>query len=53
MFFMYYIWPTEQVFFLYLRRILDKESFWMLLNLDKIQKNSNFFFVKASLRIGS
>ena len=27
--FMLYTWPTKQVFCLYLRRIVDKESFWM------------------------
>ena len=29
LFFRLYTWPTKQVFCLYLRRILDNESFWM------------------------
>ena len=31
--FRFYTWPSKQLFFLYLRRILDNESFWMLLKL--------------------
>ena len=51
-FFMLYTWPTKQVFFLYLRRILDNESFWKpLKSTCPNPKEQQLFFGTSSLKV--
>ena len=41
LFFRLYTWPTKQVFCLYLRKILDNDSFWMSLKSTFLAFNKN------------